>query len=286
MPGMKKAALWAVGALTAILIAGIILPQTINEEIVKSKIAAVVRTKTGGTLDIGQVELSLPFSMTLHDMTFNDADRMNTLRLERLELKIIYWKLLLLRPTLRITAASGGEMACDLSTSLMLNQLHGVVYSSGFQLESAVERTGGSPLPFSAKLDGHADFSLPLSDPAGITGTASLLLNGISLAGSSSWVALLKSLVPKTAACALKAEDGRFSTTECAIATKMGQMELRAKAELAEPLDASPLEGAFVLRPTGSLADTVMALYPKYRKPDGAYYFPINGTLGAPGIDI
>jgi len=285
-PTVRKVALGILATFALLVVGALIFLQTVNEETTKTKMEEGFRQQTGGILSIGELELSLPFSLTMRNVSISDPDRLTIIVLERLDARAVYWKLFTLRPTVRLTAVSGGDLGFDLSTNLFFSEARANIESHGFQLDTAFSKTGGNTFPVKAKLDGSADFLFPFASPTDVSGNASLTLNGLALTDTSGWGALFKSLIPESAACSLAAEGGEVSTTECAFATKMGRMELRATARLARQPGDSVLEGAFVLRPTGSLADTVSALYGKYRKPDGAFYFPLKGTLAAPGIDI
>jgi len=279
----KKFAPIAGYALLFAAMLAVFIPRGIDGEAVRGKLEALVQEKTGVELSIGALELSLPFSATLRDAVIRNRRNGVEIHLDRLEVKIVFWRLLLLSPTVRLKMVEkNGYILADISPAVFSKRVGVRLESRSFPVDSAVVKVNGAPLPVMAALDADMEAVIPPDSMPDISVQGQITLNGLGLKSGSVWDAMLKGLIPKTARCSVSAKNRSLSTSDCGISTSMGEVQLQLSSALMQPVEASPLSGAVVLAASGKLADTAALLYGKYRKPDGAYYFPLAGTLGTP----
>ncbi|MBI3581437.1 MAG: hypothetical protein HY098_05090 [Nitrospinae bacterium] len=177
---MKKKALVVAGyALLFTAAVAVFILRGIDGEAVRPALEAAFKENTGADLKMKNLDLSLPFSATLIDMELTTPDKRGKVRLDSLEIRPVYWKLVFLTPTVRLVMRSRDSAS-----------------------------------------------------------------------------------------------------------TPMGVAELRVASKILDDASSSALSGALVLNPKGKIADTVSALYSRNLRPDGAYYFPVTGTLASPKFGL
>ena len=283
----KKAPAIAGYAVLFAVAAAIFILHGVDGESVRPGLEAAFKEKTGADLRMKRLDLSLPFSATLVDVELASPEGKVKIRLDSLEIRPVYWKLLLLSPTVRLTMRmNDGWMSLDASPALLFGRTSARLEAEKFPMGKALVTLGGSEAPMAAEISATAEVSAPRNSPADATGKASLTLENIRLKAGSEWASLLTGLAPQSAKCSLEVMDRKLRTKDCSASSPMGSAELRAASRISDDASASALSGAVVVAPKGKMIDAFSLLYPRYRKPDGAYYIPLSGTLSDPKFGL
>ncbi len=265
----------------------IFILRGIDGESVRPVLEAAFKEKTGADLKMKSLELSLPLSATLIDAELTTADKRYKVRLDSLEIRPVYWKLVFLTPTVRLVMRSRqGWIRIDVAPAVLYGRSSMSLQADKFPLDKALVLLGGSELPFAAEVSAVAEFTIPRNSPAGATGKAAFTLTNMESKAGSFWGALLSGPAHKSAKCSVEIRDRELHTKNCSASTPMGVAELRVSSKILDDASSSALSGAVVLNPKGKLADAISALYLRYLKPDGAYYFPVTGTLANPKFGL
>ncbi len=281
----RKIATWIVYSLLFAVVLGIFVLRNVDGETVREKLEGYTREKTGMDISISTLELSLPFSATMLDVKINDKPTKTEIRLEKLEVGVVLWKLLFLSPTMRFKAVEkNGFIAADVSPGIFPGKVKIKIESRKFPVDKAITMVNGMPLPVQAALDADIEAGIPLKSLPDIYVEGGIALTGLNLKTDSTWGAMMKGFLLKSAKCSIHVRERALATNECVVSTSMGDAQLRLTAKLSEPVANSALDGSVMLTPSGKLADMAAMLYAKYRKPDGAYYLPLAGTLGNPAL--
>ncbi len=259
----------------------------IDGESVRPALEAAFKENTGADLKMKSLELSLPFSATLIDAELTTADKRGRVRLDSLEISPVYWKLVFLTPTVRLVMRSRqGWIRMDVAPGVLYGRSSMSLEADKFPVDKAILMLGGSELPLAADVSAVADFTAPHNFPAGATGKASFTLTNMESKAGTIWGFLLAGPSPKSAKCSLEIRDRELHTKNCSASTPLGIAELRVASKILDDASSSALSGAVVLNPKGKLVDAISALYSRYLKPDGAYYFPVSGTLANPKFGL
>lgn len=268
-------------------VVAIFILRGIDGESVRPALEAAFKEKTGADLKMKSLELSLPLSATLVDVELTTADKRDKVRLDSLEIRPVYWKLFFLTPTMRLVMRSReGWIRMDLAPAFLYGRSGMSLQAEKFPLDKALVLLGGSELPFAAEVSAVADFTVPRNFPAGATGKAAFTLANMKSKTGSFWGSLLSGPEHNSAKCSVEIMDRELHTKNCSASTPMGVAELRVASKILDDASSSALSGAVVLSPKGKLVDAVSALYSRYLKPDGAYYFPVTGTLANPKFGL
>jgi hypothetical protein len=180
----------------------------------------------------------------------------------------------------------GGWTKAEVSTGLVPSKIKFALESGKFPLSKAIQLLNGAELPLDADLDATTEITIPLKDTANIDGSVVVYLSGIKLKTGSSWAAMLSGSIPTTLKCRAEFKDKSFSTKECGAESTMGKIELRLASKLKDDIGTSTLTGAIVVKPSEKVAGVLGALYPQFKKPDGDFSFPVEGTANSPRMGI
>lgn len=274
------------GSIIGLYLIAAMVVLNLDAETVRDKLTQTAR-RQGMELTIGQLELSFPFAVTMANVRLIHWGSASTIEVDELRASIAIWKFLLLHPSFHCRASSGeGMLRLDIAPSLFSADVKLHAVADNFPIDRVALKVAGNPIPIAAKLDGGAAFIFHPMTPSALEGKADFRLNGLSVKHGGQWAAFLAGFAPQEARCVITAGGKRLVTKECGIATNMGNMELRANAALQDDIGGSPLEGSVVFAPRGSLSGALEALYGKYRKPDGKYYFPVRGMLSAATLNL
>lgn len=285
-PKLKWTLFALVGSLMGLYLIAALVVLNLDAEMVRDKLTQSMREQ-GIDITIGQLELSFPFSVTVGNIRMQNRAGGTVIELDNVRASIAVWRFMLLQPTFHFKASSGeGHFYLDIATSLFSADVTLNAEAQNFPIDRVALKIGGNPLPVAATLDGDARFIIYPMNPAALEGMADFRLNGLSVKPGGQWAGFLAGFKPKEARCMITAGKKLLATNECAISTNMGNMELRVKAALKDNIGGSPLEGAVVFAPQGSLVAAVETLYRKFRKADGKYYFPVGGTLATPELNL
>ncbi len=285
-PRLKMAFFIIAGALIGLYIIAALVVLNLDAEVVRDKLIQSARQQ-GLDLTIGQLELSFPFAITMDKVRLEERRSNTSLELDGLRASVAVWRFLILQPSFHFKASSGeGSLRLDVAPSLFSAGVTLGADAANFPIDHVVLKVGGNPLPIAGKLDGGAVFIFHPMTPSALEGNADFRLNGLTVKSGGQWGSFLAGFTPKEARCVITAGGKWLATKECGLATNLGNMELRAGAALKDNIGGSPLEGAVVFSPKGSLSGALEALYGKRRKADGKYYFPIGGTLAAATLTL
>ncbi len=274
------------GAFIGLYLIAALIVLNLDAEAVRDKFIQSARQQ-GLELTIGQLELSFPFAVTMDTVRLEDRRSNTILEMDGLRASVAVWRFLLLQPSFRFKASSGeGHLILNIAPSLFSAGITLRADADSFPIDHVILKVAGTPLPFAGKLDGGAKFIFHPITPSALEGNADFRLNGLLVKSGGQWASFLAGFKPKEARCVITSGGKRLATKECGITTNMGDLELRAGAALKDNMGASPLGGAVVFSPKGSLSGALEALYGKRRKADGKYYFPIGGTLAAATLNF
>lgn len=285
-PRLKWTLIALVTSLMGLYLIAALVVLNLDAETVRDKLTQSMRQQEI-EITIGQLELSFPFSVTMGNIRMQNRAGDTVIELDSVRASIAVWRFMLLQPVFHFKASSGeGHFYLDIAPSLFSADVTLSADAENFPVDRVALKIGGNPLPIAATLDGDAMFIIYPMNPPALEGKADFRLNGLSVKPGGQWAGFLAGFKPKEARCMITANKKLLATNECAIATNMGNMELRANAALKDNIGGSPLEGAVVFAPQGSLAAAVETLYGKFRKADGKYYFPVRGSLAKPELNI
>ncbi len=285
-PRLKWTIIAITGSIFGLYLIAALVVLNLDADTVRDKLTQSMRQQ-GLELTIGQMELSFPFAVTMSGVRLEERMSNTVIELDHLRASIAVWRFLLLQPSFHFNASSGeGRLRLDIAPSLFSAAVKLHADAVNFPIDRVALKVGGNPLPIAAKLNGDVTFTFYPMTPSALEGKADFQLNGLSIKSGGQWAAFLAGFTPKEARCVIAASAKRLATKECGIMTNMGNMELRAGTALKDNIGASPLEGSVVFAPQGSLSAALEALYGKFRKADGKYYFPVRGTLGTPTLNL
>jgi type II secretion system protein N len=283
----KKVLLYAGYVLLFAAAIAIFIIHGIDGEAFREKLQVSLKDKTGSIIVMKRLDLSIPFSVTMEDFDMSSPDGRYKFHLDSFEIRPVYWKLLLFSPTMRfVLRANEGWLSLDVSPAFLFGKRNVSLESNKFPLEKVLVTVGGSPFPISVLVNAEVKYSAPRSSPADAAATAFITLEDINLKSSTGMVSLLSGLAPKKAKCTLEIKERKLLFKECLTSSPMGEAELRVSSKLLDDPENSQLTGALVLNPKEKLGDALVLLYLRFRKPDGAYYFPVTGTLNNPNLAL
>ena len=284
-PRLKWTLIAIAGSIVGLYLIAALVVLNLDADTVRDRLTQTARQQ-GMELAIGQLELSFPFAVTMGDVQLEDRVSGTVMKLDGLRASVAVWRFMILQPSFHFKASSGdGDLHLDIAPSLFSAAIKLRSDAFNFPVDRVLLKVAGNQLPIAAKLEGGASFTIYPGKPSALEGKADFQLNGLSLKSGGQWAAFLAGFKPKEARCAITAGGKRLSTKECGIATNMGNLELRVGAALKDNFGGSPLEGAVVFAPQGSLSGALETLYGKFRKADGKYYFRMGGTLSAPMLN-
>ncbi len=283
----KRALVIVVYVLLFTAVVAIFILRGIDGESIRPALEAAFKENTGAELKMKRLELSLPLSATLIDVELTTADKRDKVRLDSLEIRPVYWKLVFLTPTVRLLMRSRlGWIRMDVAPGFLYGRSSVSLEADKFPLDKALVLLGGSELPIAAQVSAVAEFTAPRNFPAGATGNASFTLMNMGSKPGTVWASLLSGSASGSAKCSVEMRDRELHTKNCSASTPMGVAELRVASKILDDASSSALSGALVLNPKGKIVDAISALYSRYLKPDGAFYIPVSGTLANPKFGL
>lgn len=284
---IKKALLFFGYFLSACAVVAIFILHGVDGEAFRERFEAFIREKTGGVLTMKKLDLSLPFSATMEDMEALSPDGRNKIRLDALEIRPVFWKLLFFTPTMRlILRSNGGSLSVDVSPAFLFGKREIVIKAEKFPIDKAFVLIGDSKPSVGADITADIEVAYPRKSLADARIMADVTFEEIRLNSTSPSVSLFSGLAPKAAKCSLEVKERKLSSKHCSTSTPLGDAELRVTSKLLDDPWDSKLIGALVVRPKTKLAEAMSLLYIRSRKPDGAYYFNLSGSLNSPNLDI
>lgn len=261
----------------------------IDNEALRTKLETVAARNGNVLLSIGHAGFSLPASLNLGNVIVKDKAG-TKLRFENLTARPLLLPLFYGRPTLRLkTVTENGELVMDLSTAGISGELRRIRFSSrDFPIQQIVMTAAGKELPINGELSGEGELELPSGPPSlpESAGSLRFSLKNVEIKNGFLGEGLLKKITPKSLSCELQIEKRRLKTRECVAVAPVGRFELRLSSLISKKPAVTPLRGTLVVTPTGDALKKLLAIYPKRRRPDGRYNFPLKGTLAHPGIDL
>ena len=253
------------------------------------KLESLVQQNSNVAIKIGNAGLSLPASLKLVDVTVDD-NAGTRLKFAKLSLRPLLLPLFSGSVTLRVVAqTTNGELGIDLSTTGIGTKLRRIkIRARDVAMQEIVLSANGSPLPINGEVSGigYLQFSEKAISLPESTGSITVSFKKVQINATVLGQALLKNLSPKKASCTITLEKRRLKTSQCEAETNTGKFDLRLSSRLLDNLPVSPLRGTLVVTPEKGPLKSFLAIYPKRRRPDGGYHFPLKGTLASPGIDL